>query len=100
MVLFNITIKADLDIQSGFSDWVRREWLEEGPVTGLELPSRFFRLLGVDTSDGITFCLQHYFTDMEAYNRYIATADARFREEMAGRYRDKLVLFSSVLDEV
>lgn len=100
MVLYNITVKADLDIQADFSEWVQREWLEGGPLTGLELPSRFFRLLGVDTSDGITYCLQHYFTNMDSYNRYIASADARFREEMTVRYRDKLVLFASVLDEV
>lgn len=99
MLIYNITIKADLDAHLDLVDWIRESQL---PAAGdyLLKPSRLYRLLNVDTSDGITYCLQHHFADMAAYNRYMAGHDTAFREELSGRFPDKLVVFSSILSEV
>ena len=67
---------------------------------GSEMPSRIFRLVSVDSTDGITYCLQHYFTDLAAYNAYKMLGDLAFREELSGEFGDKLIIFASVLSEV
>ena len=99
MILFNITIKVDTDVNNDFVKLIGDDWLSY-IKEGLVQPSRFFRLLGVDTTDGITYCLQHYFTDQTAFNMYKIDEDMAFHAEMADRYGDKLVIFSSVLLEV
>lgn len=98
MIIFNVTIKADLDIHNDFLDWVRDYSCRERE--GIRMPSRVFRLMGVDASDGITYCLQHYFTDIEALNNFRTGGELAFREELADRYSDKLVIFATVLSEV
>ena len=99
MILFNITIKVEHGVHNDFIHWVDGDVLRES-VDGTEQASRFFRLLGVDASDGITYCLQHYFTDLEAFNLFKSKGELSFRADLADRYGDKLVVFSSVLSEV
>lgn len=72
---------------------------EEG-AKGTVQESRLFRLMNVDSQDGITFCLQHYFSDLTAYNQHIVTADSSFRAILTERFNDKLIVFASVLKEV
>jgi len=57
-------------------------------------------LIGVDTTDGVTYCLQHYFDDVSGFNMFRAQGEVSFNADLADRYGDKLVIFSSVLSEV
>ncbi len=99
MILFNITMKIDHDVHNDFLQWIRGEHTGDR-LEGTVMASRLYRLTGVDVRDGITYCLQHYFRDNEAYNQHVISGDLAFREDLSGRYGDKLVVFSSVLAEV
>jgi len=99
LIIFNITAKVEHGIHNDFISWIDEDVLKK-PLEEIEQPSRFFRLLGVDTSDGVTYCLQHYFKDQPGLNRYRVHGEVSFREELADRYGDKLVIFTSVLSEV
>jgi hypothetical protein len=81
-----------------FMDWVQAYLGMQ--QQGSELPSKLFRLMGVDASDGVTYCLQHYFTGLEALNAYRTGGELAFREDLSGSFGDKLVVFASVLSEV
>ena len=98
MIIYNITIKVELEILNDFVDWAKH-YVGSSP-DGNELPSRIYQLMNVDSSDGITYCLQHYFMSVEAFNMFKIQGDLAFREELADRYGDKLVVFASVLSEV
>jgi hypothetical protein len=98
MILFNITIKAELAIYRELVDYLKSQVALAMP--GCQLPSRVYRLMNVDTTDGITYCLQHYFEDLAAFNAYKVQGEMSFREELSVRFGDKLIVFSSVLSEV
>ena len=98
MILFNITIKAELAIHRELVDCLTS--YAQADLPGCQLPSRVYRLMHVDASDGITYCLQHYFTDLTTFNAYKTQGELAFREELSGRFGDKLIVFSSILSEV
>ena len=98
MIIFNVTIKVDLDAHLAFLEWAQRYLGMQDE--GSELPSKLFRLMGVDASDGITYCMQHYFSGLEALNVYRSKGELAFREDLSASFGDKLVVFASVLSEV
>lgn len=100
MIIYNTTIKVDWDIHNEFKLWVEEEVLVNATSIESIQNSKFLKLLDVDTSDGMTYCIQHYFDSMENYNQYKLTGDRAFKEALATRYSDKLVIFASVLAEV
>ncbi len=100
MVIYNITIKVDWSIHNDFKLWIEEEVLLESKNIESVQNSKFLKLLDVDTSDGMTYCLQHYFNDLQEYNQYKMADDLNFKQRLAAKYKDKLVLFASVLSEV
>ena len=99
MVIYNITLKIDLDTHESVVDWIVATQLEM-ENDQFTSPPKLFRLLDVDVTDGITYCLQYYFTDISSYNLHRADADYVFRENLSGLFTDKFVIFSSILSEV
>lgn len=100
MIIYNITVKVDLDISADFLDWVKSVVLYEANSNEPHEPSRCYLLRGVDMTDGMTYCIQHYFADIASYNDHMSAVNPYFQEEMTARYGDKVVSFSSVLSEV
>lgn len=100
MVIYNITIKVDWSIHNHFKSWIEEEVLESAKEISTVNSSKFLKLLDVDSSDGMTYCVQHYFDNLGDYNMYKMAEDIVFKNELADRYKDKLVLFTSVLSEV
>lgn len=100
MIIYNTTIKVDWEIHNAFKLWVEEEVLINAKSMESIQTSKFLKLLDIDTSDGMTYCIQHYFDSMENYNEYKMTGDKDFKEALAARYSDKLVIFASVLAEV
>ena len=99
MILYNITIKADLDIVQDLKYWLKVEHLPEVNKSDKVLKAHLLKLLGVDVSDGITFCVQYHFGSMSEYNAFKIEEDAAFMSEIMSKFKDKMVLFASILSE-
>lgn len=99
LLIYNITLKIDLDVHRELVSWIQATQLQ---VTGdaAAMPSRIYQLMDVDMSDGITYCLQHYFTDLPSYNDHRLGAGRVFQEELSAQFHDKFVIFTSLLSEV
>ncbi|MEZ5006830.1 MAG: DUF4286 family protein [Chitinophagales bacterium] len=99
MILYNITIKADLDIAQELKFWIKEDYLPEINSSEKVIKAHLLKLLGVDVSDGITFCVQYHFDSMSEYNSFKMVEDAEFMSEIMSKFSDKLVLFASILSE-
>ncbi len=100
MIIYNQTIKVDWEIHNEFKFWIEEEVMEDAKNSDIIQTSKFLKLLDVDTSDGMIYCVQHYFDSQMAYNQYKMTEDLTFQRELKERFTDKLVIFTSILAEV
>ncbi len=99
MIIYNVTIKADLDISKFLKSWIIDDYLPEISKIDRVADAKLFRLLNVDVEDGITYCLQFYFEDMTNYNLFVAVDEMKFKNEILAKFSDKMILFSSLLSE-
>jgi hypothetical protein len=100
MIIYNLTIKVDWEQHNAFKFWIEEEVLIDAANNEHIQSSKFLKLLDIDTSDGMTYCVQHYFDSQMAYNQYKMTEHSTFHKVLKERFSDKLVVFASILVEV
>lgn len=98
MIIYNITIKVELAV----ANQLKQALKEYGNLLESQQKvqqAKLYNLVSVDSSDGLTYCLQFHFADMSAYNLFKATEDVKFKQAIFTNYKDKMVLFDSILKE-
>ena len=75
MILYNVTVKIDLDVHEDWLNWMKQIHIPDVLKTNLFVDHKMLRLLNVDEDDGITYSIQ-YFTrslkDLESYQNKFA----------------------------
>lgn len=100
MILYNVTVKVDINHADEWVKWMKEEHILDLMETGLFKDAKLYRLLEVDETDGITYSAQYFCKDMEAYNRYIDEYADEMRRRGLERFEGKFVAFRSLLDTV
>ena len=68
--------------------------------TGLFNGHRMMRLLDTDESDGPTFAVQYFAASLKDYEKYLSDHLRTNNREQSGRWGERLVQFSTVMEEV
>ena len=100
MILYNVTIKIEVDSEGAWVAWMRDEHMPDLLKTGLFLSYRLSRLLEQEESDGVTYSAQYACATMDDYNAYIARHADSMREKALMRFAGKFVAFRSVMETV
>ena len=100
MIIYNVTVKADLSIADAWLDWLREEHIPEILQTGCFTDARILRLLEVDESDGITYAVQYHAESKAQYNRYIRDFADAMRKKGTEKWGEKCIAFRSVMQIV
>ncbi|MFN8282241.1 MAG: DUF4286 family protein [Chitinophagales bacterium] len=94
MILYNTTFKVDLDATNEFKIFIENYFSDE------KHNKELYQLLDVDDTDGVTYCLQFLFKNLESYNAHIADHDAVFKTEIVNTFDERVLFFSSVLQKI
>jgi len=100
MIVYNVTVKIDLDIHDLWLRWMKEEHMPRVMETGCFTGSKIFRVLEEDTRDGITYAIQYYTTDMGRYFDYQKNFAPALQKETADMFPGKFHAFRTVLKEV
>ncbi len=100
MIIYNTTVKVELQFVHQFVAFITKEHLVHSMATGFVSDNAFYKLLNIDNSDGVTYCIQYKMTDIGMYNQYCMVFDNQFKEELKNKFGENLVYFSSILQEV
>lgn len=100
MIVYNITMKVEPSIETGWLQWQREEHIPEILATGLFTEHKFFRLLEQDEADGITYVIQYFASSQEDYRKYIEEFAPLFRKKASEKWKDQFVGFRSVMQVV
>lgn len=100
MIVYNVTIKIDLDVHDLWLKWMKEEHMARVLETGCFTDAKMFRVLEEDTRDGITYAIQYFAENMSNYFDYKNTHAERLQKEGLELFPGKFHAFRTLLREV
>jgi len=100
MILYNVTVQIDKDIEAEWLEWMKSKHIPDVISTGQFLESRISRLLNDPDEEVSTYVIQYHAESLAHYDRYINEFAPALRDEFNNRYKDKFVLFRTVMEVV
>jgi hypothetical protein len=100
MLLYNVTVKIDCDSEREWLDWMKRKHIPDVMNTGQFIGSYICKLLDQPEDDDSTYVIQYQCADREKFDQYIEKFAPAFRDEFNSRYKDKLVVFRTLMEVV
>jgi hypothetical protein len=100
MIIYNVTIKIDLDVHDEWLAWMKLEHIPRVLATGYFHDHRMLRILEEDQRDGISYAVQYTAKNLQDYFTYEADHAPALRQEVSDRYPDKFVAFRTLLKVV
>ncbi len=100
MILYNVTVKIDLDVHDDWLNWMQNKHIPDLMQTGLFERHHMAKVLLQDESDGITYAVQYACKDMSTLQLYMAQHAPALQAEHQARYQDKFVAFRTILEEI
>ena len=100
MLLYNVTVKIDRNTEQEWLDWMKRKHIPDVMNTGQFTGSHICKLLDQPEDDDSTYVIQYQCESREKFNRYTENFAPAFREEFNSRYKDKFVIFRTLMEIV
>ncbi len=99
-ILYNETIKVDLDIHDEWLSWMKSKHILDIMSTNMFESYKILKILSQDESDGITYSIQYICPDMKTLHKYTVGKGSQLQSEHQSRYKGKYVSFQTLLEIV
>jgi hypothetical protein len=100
MIIYNVTIKIDLNVHDTWLNWMRGEHIPRVMETGCFTGYKMFRILEENTQDGISYCIQYAANEIADYFNYKANFAEGLQKESLEAFPGKFLAFRTLLREV
>jgi len=100
MILYNVTVKVNLDIHSDWLEWMKTVHIPDVMKTEMFLSNRICRLIDPVDKDGFTYAIQYYAKDIGKIQTYQEKYAPELQKQHTERYKDKFVAFRTLLKVV
>ncbi|EFK96877.1 conserved hypothetical protein [sediment metagenome] len=98
MIIYNTTINIQKDAHDEWLNWMKNVYLQEAMNTGFFVENKICKVL-IDEEQGITYSVQLSCKTMDDYQAFKQQHAPRM-QQLASKYANKLVAFSTLLQEV
>jgi hypothetical protein len=93
-------MKVDPSIEHEWVKWQKEEHIPAIMATGKFIEYRFYRLLGQDEADGLTYVVQYSTPSMDLYNNYIEQFAPALRQKAMIKWGSGFVAFRTIMQSV
>lgn len=100
MIVYNVTIKIDLNINDVWVQFMKEEHIPQVLATGCFTGYKFYRIVEADQTDGITYAVQYFANSMSDYFTYQNEHAKALQQQVKDLFPDKFIAFRTVLKEV
>jgi len=100
MIVYNVTVKVDLDIHEEWKHWMRQSHIQALIETGCFTSCRMSKLLAQNEDEGITYSLQYLSPSMKKFHQYQAQFAPALRKEHHEKFGEKAVSFRTMMEVV
>ncbi len=100
MILYNITISIDKTVEEEWLSWMKNKHIPDILATGMFKGNKVYKLLHANDDAGITYSIQYFADSMDEIEIYQQRYAAALQEEHKEKFRNKYVVFRSLLESV
>ncbi len=100
MILYNVTVKIELDVHDDWLNWMKSAHIPEVMATECFLENRICRLLEQDETDGITYSIQYLCDSPETLEKYQSEFAINLQKDHTSRYENKFMVFRTLMELV
>ncbi|WP_194775210.1 DUF4286 family protein [Pararhodonellum marinum] len=100
MILYNVTINIEKEVEEEWKAWMKEVHIPDVMATGMFQDKKFYKLLHETEDGGINYCVQYFAAKMEDVQQYHAQHAPRLQAEVQKHFKDRFVVFRSLLELV
>lgn len=100
MIIYNVTIKIDLNVHDLWLRWMKEEHIARVLETGCFYDAKMYRVLEENTTDGITYAIQYFANTMSDYFEYKEKFAPQLQKEGTEMFPGKFSAFRTILKSV
>lgn len=100
MIVYNVTINIDREVESEWKRWMKSVHIPEVLATNCFENARMLKMLYEEESQGTTYAVQYMAKSLEMIEQYQREFAEALQAEHSSRYKNKFVVFRSLLEEV
>jgi Domain of unknown function (DUF4286) len=100
MIIYNVTVKVDLDIVEDWKDWMLKKHIPDVMKKGKFKAYKLLKIMEMDETNGITYAIQYFCDKIEDYFDYSNRFSKALQKEHNERYKNKFVAFRTIMKEI
>ena len=100
MIIYNVTMNIDESVHEEWLKWMKEVHIPDVMLTGIFSSNRMLRLLGDEDSGGYTYAIQYTCQSLDQFKKYEDLYAPSLRAATLAKFKDKLVSFRTLLEEV
>lgn len=100
MIIYNASIKCDLDIVASWLDWMQNGHMKAVIQTGMFTHANLFELTEPQSEDSRTFIAQYYSDSEEKVQQYIQEFAPVLKSEGIEKFGEKFVAFRTIMQKL
>ncbi len=100
MIIYNTTFHIHQDILDECLAYLKSDYIPKAARSGILRTPRLRRVLQSANEEGESYSVQFHADDIDSLNRWIREEGAALQQALINRYREKIVGFSTLLEEI
>jgi len=100
MIVYNVTVKIDLSVHDVWLKWMKEDHIPRVMETGCFAEYKMYRILQEDETEGITYAVQYFTSQISSYFDYQKTYAPALQKETQDFFPDKTIVFKTLLKEI
>lgn len=100
MFLYNITVGIDKEIQSEWIAWIKEHHIAKIMATGYFIESKLYKVVSQEDEGSVSYCIQLFSDKIEKIVEYLDKHTNTIIEEHRQKFRDRHVVFNTLLEEI
>ena len=100
MIVYNVTVKIDLDVHDLWLRWMKEEHVPRVMETGCFIENKIYRIMQEDETEGITYAFQYFANSIGDYFDYKNNHAEALQRESLDMFPEKYTAFRTILKEV
>lgn len=97
--LYNVTIGVDKEIEMEWLQWMKSYYLPRAMQSGAFLEHRIYKVLTHEDENSVSYSVQYFSDTIEKIVHYLNNDGKVLVEELRDRYKEKHVVFNTLLQE-
>lgn len=99
MLLYNMTIGIDKEIEPEWLNWMKTYYLPAAMSSKAFLHFRIYKVLTHDDEGSVSYSIQYFSDDIQKIVTYLNNEGKVLNEEHRSKFKDRHVVFNTLLEE-